>query len=106
MENSFRQAHQEMNNHFKSMERDMTHMFDFAPSFPKMISGANTDGDNHLESFSSTTHSELGADGKMHTYKNQEGVTTSCKNGKCIQTICKNGKCEKTEIAQKEKDLD
>ena len=104
MANSINHAHQEMDNHFKSMERDMSHMFDFAPSFPKMISGG--DGDNHLESFSSTTHSELGADGKMHTYKNQEGTTTNCKNGKCIQTICKNGKCEKMQIAPKEKDLD
>lgn len=63
MENSFRHEHQEMNKHFKSMERDMSHMFDSAPSFPRMISGANADGENHLESFSSTTHSDLGADG-------------------------------------------
>ena len=37
MENSFRDAYQELNNHFKSIERDMSHMFDFTPSFPKMI---------------------------------------------------------------------
>ena len=45
------------------------------------------------ESFSSSSSSEMGQDGKMHTASSRAGSKVECSNGKCVRIDCKNGQC-------------
>ena len=46
-----------------------------------------------MRTFSSSSESHLGADGKVHTHSQQDGGTTSCKGGICHKITCHDGKC-------------
>lgn len=57
-----------------------------------------TQGNVHSESFSSSSSSEMGEDGKMHTKENKQGSQKECKDGKCVVKECANGVCKEKEV--------
>jgi len=54
-------------------------------------------GNMHSESFSSSSSSQMGEDGKIHTKESKEGSQKECKDGHCIIRECANGVCHERE---------
>jgi hypothetical protein len=76
---------------FGNIDKDMHTMQDSFKVDP-------TQGNVHSESFSSSSSSEMGEDGKMHTKENKQGSQKECKDGKCVVKECANGVCKEKEV--------
>jgi len=77
---------------FGNMERSMHNMDEMMKQ--NMKSGH---GDVHSESFSSSSSSRMGEDGKMHTKEQKQGEEKECHDGKCFVKKCANGVCKEFE---------
>ena len=78
---------------FKAIEDDMHRM---QSEMKKGFDGKH--GDVHSESFSSSSSSKMGTDGKMHTKTQKQGQEKECHNGHCFVRQCANGVCKENEV--------
>jgi len=94
-ENSIGQEMESMHNNMARMEQQMENTFDDSMhAMPAFTAGDGEDGEVQSQSMSSSTTSEMGADGKMHTKTVKSGDHVKCHNGVCTETKCKDGKCK------------
>lgn len=99
-ENGIGQEMQAMHNNMANMEQQMQNTFkDSMNGMPEFEAGNGLaadpqDGQNQQQSFSSSSTSEMGADGKMHTKTVKSGDQVMCHNGKCKEIKCADGNCK------------
>lgn len=102
---SFGNLERRMQNEFGDVESRIRHdMQDMDDSFARIehnigdnlrnLDKLPKQGDAHSESFSMSSESSMGADGKMHQHAQKNGATTSCFQGECHKITCSNGECE------------
>ena len=99
---SFGNIEREMQNEMSGVESHIRHdMQAMDDNFARMEHSIgdnlknldNMHGDGNSQSFSMSSESSMGADGKMHQHSNKHGATTSCRDGECHQISCSDGKC-------------
>lgn len=82
---------------FTNIEKDIEKMHDQFKVDP-------SHGDVHSQSFSSSSSSQMGEDGKMHTKESKAGSQKECHDGKCFVRECANGVCKEREVDAKQSD--
>jgi len=84
------------------MEQQMQNSFqDSMGGMPEFTAGDAQDGEAQSQQMSSSTTSEMGADGKLHTKTVKSGDQVQCHNGKCKEIKCADGKCKEYVREQK-----
>lgn len=82
-----------IDDHFKKIEQNMANTFKNAESNLEHDLEAGN-GNVHTESYSSSSSSKMGEDGKMHTREQKSGSQIECHDGICKQIECKDGVCK------------
>ena len=90
---------------FQNMERNMAESFNEIPKRmeAQAKNGITNGGEGHTQSFSSSSQSVMGKDGKMHKKESKQGSDMECLNGHCKGTVCKNGQCSELYFSANDK---